>query len=151
LFQFENKSHLYSSLFFMNNIRLSTSIHIMTLLAYQKDEVLSSDYIASSININPAVVRKEISNLKKYNLVESKEGKGGGNLLGKPAKEILLSDIYKAVLQKSVLGKTNDTNPKCPVGKQINKHLKNLYSEAEMSLLKRMEKISLGDFIKQFK
>jgi Rrf2 family protein len=114
-------------------------------------ELLSSDYIASSININPAVVRREISVLKKYGLVESKEGKGGGIMLGKPAKNILLSDIYKAVLNQSVLGKTNDTNPKCPVGKQINKHLKNLYAEAELSLVKRLGKITLNDFIKQFK
>jgi Rrf2 family protein len=135
----------------MNNIRLSTSIHIMTLLANQKDEVLSSDYIASSININPVVVRKEISNLKKYKLIESKEGKGGGNMLGKPARDILLSDIYKAVSQQPILGKTNDTNPKCPVGKQINKHLNNLYSEAEMALLKSLKKVTLNDFIKQFK
>ncbi|MFT4154391.1 RrF2 family transcriptional regulator [Parafilimonas sp.] len=135
----------------MNNIRLSTSIHIMCLLAYRQEELLSSDYIASSININPAVVRKEISYLKKHNLVESKEGKGGGNMLGKPAKNILLSDIYKAVLQQPALGKTNDTNPKCPVGKHINKHLKTLYAAAELSLLKRLEKVTLSDFIKQFR
>jgi Rrf2 family protein len=123
----------------------------MSLLAYQQGELLSSDYIASSININPVIVRKEISNLKKYGLIESKEGKGGGNILGKPAKKIFLSDIYHAVSNQNALGKTNNPNVKCPVGKQINKHLNSLYSEVETTLIKKLNKISLSDFIHQFK
>lgn len=135
----------------MNNVRFSTSLHIMTLLAYQQYKMLSSDYIAESINVNPAIVRKEISSLKKYGLIESKEGKGGGNMLGKPVKKIKLSNIYEAVYIHNALGKTNDPNPKCPVGKHINKHLSSLYADVDMTLMKKLGKISLNDFIKQFK
>lgn len=134
----------------MNNLRFATAIHILTLLNLYKDELLSSEYIAGSININPAIVRKEISNLREHGLVSSKEGKGGGTWLSKSAKSIKLSDVYNAVRQTPVLGKTNEPNPKCIVGKQINKHIQVLYSDAEGALIKKLSKTSLQDFAKLF-
>ncbi|MFT3826658.1 MAG: Rrf2 family transcriptional regulator [Chitinophagaceae bacterium] len=134
----------------MNNTRFATSIHILTLLAMYPDELLSSEFIASSININPVLVRKEIIQLRKKGWIDSKEGKGGGNSLALPAKEILLSDIYLLVRQSAVLGRSNDPNPKCKVGRQINKHIDNLYEEAEEALIRKLAKTSVADFVKQF-
>jgi len=135
----------------MSNSRFSISLHILTLLAYSEEELQSSEYLAGSININPVLVRKEISNLKKQGLVQSKEGKAGGFSLGKPAKQILLSDIYRAVQQTPLLGQQkNKPNPKCTVGKQINKHLDDLFADAEDALVKRLGKTTLADFTKKF-
>ncbi|MBL0743570.1 RrF2 family transcriptional regulator [Chryseolinea lacunae] len=135
----------------MNNGRFSISMHILTLLDLLSDELLTSEVIAGSININPVLVRKEISNLKKHGLVESKEGKTGGYALAKPARQILLSDVYTAVRQVPLLGSTrNSPNPACVVGKQINKHLDTLYTEAEDALLKKLGKSTLADFSKKF-
>jgi|SRR6478609_3263556 Rrf2 family protein len=133
------------------NSRFSISLHILTLLDYAGDELKSSGYLADSININPVLVRKEISNLKKHGLVESKEGKTGGFSLSKPSKQILLSDIYEAVRQSPILGaQKNKPNPKCPVGKQIHKHMDTLYADAEDALVKRLAKTTLADFTKKF-
>lgn len=134
----------------MNNLRFATAIHILTLLHQYPDHLLSSDYVAGSININPSVVRKEISNLRMHGLVAAKEGKGGGIWLGKPAKKIKLSDVYKAIQHAPVLGKTNAPNPECQVGKQINAHIGALYNDAENALLKTLSKTSLEDFGKLF-
>ena len=134
----------------MNNVRFATAMHILTLLYLQPGELLSSEYIAGSINVNAAVVRKELSNLRNCGLVESKEGKGGGSMLAKPASEILLSDIYQIVRQSSLLGRSNDPNPACPVGKDINVHLEKLYSEAEQAMLQKLSKQTLADFANQF-
>lgn len=134
----------------MNNVRFATAMHILTLLAMQPGELMSSEYIAGSINVNAAVVRKELSNLRNCGLVESKEGKGGGSMLAKPAEQILLSDIYQVVRQTSLLGRSNDPNPACPVGQQINAHLEELYSEAEQALIQKLGKKTLADFSKQF-
>lgn len=62
----------------MNNTRFATAIHIMTLLAKSPQDWLSSEWIAGSININPAIVRKEISVLREGGLIVSKQGKEGG-------------------------------------------------------------------------
>ncbi|WP_028979842.1 Rrf2 family transcriptional regulator [Sporocytophaga myxococcoides] len=133
------------------NGRFAISMHILTLLERFKGEVLSSEFIAGSININPVLVRKEIANLKKHSLVESKEGKAGGFTLAKPASKIMVADIYKAVGQNSVLGKSvNDPNPDCKIGKQINEQLNALYEDAESAVLKKLGNISLSDFHKNF-
>jgi Rrf2 family protein len=134
----------------MNNVRFATALHILTLLHMQPGELLPSEYIAGSINVNAAVVRKELSNLRNCGLVESKEGKGGGSTLAKPASEILLSEIYQAVRQNSLLGRSNDPNPACPVGRQINAHLEDLYSEAEQTVLQKLGRKTLADFANQF-
>jgi len=135
----------------MNNGRFAISVHILTLLADAKDAWVSSEYLSGSININPVLVRKELGNLRDHGLVISKEGKSGGNRLAKSPEQIFMSDVYKAVKQKDLLGKSiNAPNPKCEVGKVINKHLDSLYEEAEQALLLSLGKKSLSDFHQQF-
>ncbi|WP_212005785.1 Rrf2 family transcriptional regulator [Chitinophaga sp. HK235] len=135
----------------MNNARFPISLHILTLMARESGTLLSSDYIAGSININPVLVRKEISNLRNHGLIESKEGKNGGATLAKPAASILLSDIYHAVQQASLLGNSrNQPNPACSVGKQINAHLNSLYEDIEGALLRKLANITLADFSGRF-
>jgi Rrf2 family protein len=135
----------------MNNGRFAISLHILTLLERFKGTLLSSEYIAGSININPVLVRKEISNLRKHGLIESKEGKSGGSSLAKPARQIHLSEIYEAVRQTPVLGQSkNSPNPKCEVGKQINSHLEDLYKDVDDALIKKLSKVTLADFSRKF-
>ena len=136
----------------MNNGRFAVSLHILTILAEMDDELLTSDWIAGSININPVLVRKEMVNLRKHGLIESKEGKNGGSALARPANKIYLSEIYNVVKQEFILGQSKNTpNPDCRIGKQINKHLDTLYQEIEDTLLKKLGKKTLAEFSKQFK
>lgn len=134
----------------MGNVRFATAIHILTLLAYAEEEVLSSEYLAGSININPVLVRKELSNLRNHGMVQSKEGKGGGAMLAKPPKKILLADIYKAVRQEPLLGRSNNPNPECPIGRRINKQIEHVYDKAEQALIDQLGRMSIADFIKKF-
>ena len=135
----------------MNNTRFAISIHILTLLAYTREQWLSSEYIAGSINVNPAMIRKELSNLREHGLIESKAGRYGGSSLGKPADEILISDIYKAVNTTSALGTMREEpNPQCPVGKQINQHLAQLHEQTERAIISTLDGQTLADFNSNF-
>ncbi|MBB5620881.1 Rrf2 family protein [Pedobacter cryoconitis] len=133
----------------MSNVQFATAIHILTLLA--SEGTLSSTDIAGSININAAMVRKSLSVLSREGLVETREGKGGGASLAKPANLILLSDIYKAVNTAPLLGKTNHPDPGCKIGKQINSHLVELYSQADNAIINRLSSMTLAGFCKKFK
>lgn len=136
----------------MNNGRFAIALHILTLLDKAKGELLSSDYLAGSININPVLVRKELSNLRNNGFVQSKEGKSGGSTLALAAQKITLGSVYESVKQVSLLGNQKNTpNPKCPVGKDINKHLDNLYNDTELVLIKQLNQQTLADFSRQFK
>ncbi|MDR3711446.1 MAG: Rrf2 family transcriptional regulator [Puia sp.] len=134
----------------MDNVEFATALHTLTLLAGSED-VVSSAFMASSINVNPVVVRKSLARLRSLGLVETREGKGGGARLAKPASSILLSDIYKAVNKAPLLGRTNHPNPDCPVGRQINERLYTLYEEADKAILEKLESITLADFRSKFK
>lgn len=130
------------------NTRFKIAIHILTLLNKAEGVLLSSDYIASSLNTNPALVRKEIGNLRNFGLITSKEGKGGGYALGKAAKQIRLSEIYQTV--KPTAGSKHEPNPDCPVGKQINRQIAQLYTSMDNAVIKKLEAITLAAFSKQF-
>jgi len=136
----------------MNNGRFSIALHILVLLDKAKGELLSSEYLAGSININPAMVRKELISLRNHGFVQSKEGKNGGSSLAGSAKDITLGLVYESVRQSSFLGhQKNVPNPLCPVGREINTHLDNLYNDTEKVLIEQLSKQTLADFSQQFK
>ncbi len=120
----------------------------MTLLAAVKGEYLSSTDIAGSLNINPVLVRKELSELKSHNFIESKEGKHGGVRLLKPAKDIKLSDIFNLVKGNShTLGLAkNDPNPDCPIGRKINDNLNKLYDKIDSRIEQSLKETTLEEF-----
>lgn len=135
----------------MNNTRFATAIHIMTLLAKSPQEWLTSEWIAGSINVNPVIIRKEISVLREAGLIISRQGKEGGSQLGKNAELITISEIYKAVKNTEVLGKKNQNpNPACSVGKEINVHLNTLFEETDQLVVKFLGDKSLQEFTDQF-
>jgi DNA-binding IscR family transcriptional regulator len=131
--------------------KFAITTHILTLLSKSPNDFLSSEYIAGSINLNPVLVRKEISNLKKNHIVESKEGKNGGTRLLKPASEITLHDIFKMTFDTVSLGYAkNQPNPDCPVGKKINENLDLLYVDINEKINGQLSTITLENFSNQF-
>ncbi|MDP9961906.1 Rrf2 family transcriptional regulator [Chryseobacterium lathyri] len=135
----------------MNNTRFATAIHIMTLLAKSPQEWLTSDWIAGSINVNPVIIRKEISVLREAGLIASRQGKDGGSQLAKNAEQISISEIYRAVKNTEVLGKKNQNpNPACSVGKEINTHLNTLFEETDQLVTQFLGNKSLKEFSEQF-
>lgn len=136
----------------MNNTRFATAIHIMTLLAESPQEWLTSEWMAGSININPVMVRKELSVLKEAGLIISRQGKVGGSQLVKNANDIKISEIYSAVKNTEVLGKKNNNpNPACTVGKEINAHLETLFSETDQLVIRFLGNKTLQEFTDNFK
>jgi Rrf2 family protein len=135
----------------MSNGRFAISVHILTLLAKAETEVLSSAFLAQSININPVLVRKEISNLRQAGLVRTREGKNGGTYLARSPQQIRLSEVYELVRPPALLGHCkNAPSASCPVGSQINQHLDHLYAEAERALMEQLGTLSLADFAHRF-
>ncbi|MFY0482135.1 Rrf2 family transcriptional regulator [Flavobacterium sp. PLA-1-15] len=131
--------------------KFAITLHILTLLSKFPDEYLSSDFLAGSMNLHPVLVRKEIANLKKNNIVESKEGKNGGTKLLVPAKDLTLDMIFKLTFEKVTLGfSKKDPNPNCPIGKQINQNLQLLYDDINDKISDQLHGITLTDFQEKF-
>ncbi len=131
----------------MINGRFATAIHILTLLAREEGDVASS-YIAGSININPVLVRKEISVLRDAGFVATQEGKNGGSRLAVRPSKIRLSDLYKIIYREGLFTHSkNMPNQHCAVGRRIGTIMDDLNVEAEQALLKRLHAISIQDLL----
>ncbi len=74
-----------------------TGLHIMLALAYNPGVRLSSNDLASSIDVNPVTVRRVVSDLSASGLVDTQTGPGGGAMLARPASRITVQDIYEAL------------------------------------------------------
>lgn len=131
--------------------KFAISLHILTLLTKFPNEYLSSDFIASSLNLHPVLVRKEIVNLKNNQLVNSKEGKNGGTMLAKSASQITLDQVVKITLEKVSFGYSkNHPNPNCPIGKKINTQLDMLYTSLNNQISSQLMTMTLEQFSNDF-
>ncbi|AWL10472.1 Rrf2 family transcriptional regulator [Aquirufa nivalisilvae] len=131
--------------------KFAISLHILTLLTKFQHEYLSSDFIASSLNLHPVLVRKEIINLKNHQLVVSKEGKNGGTMLAKAPSQINLDQVLKITLEKVSFGYSkNHPNPNCPIGKKINTQLDMLYTNLNNQISSQLMTLTLEQFSKDF-
>ncbi|MCL8000604.1 Rrf2 family transcriptional regulator [Brucella sp. 21LCYQ03] len=135
----------------MNNTRFATALHILCLLSKNTTDWVSSDWIAGSINVNPVVVRKELGVLQDKGWIVSRKGKEGGSRLQVRGNEIRLGDVYQAIRNTDILGKKNlKTNPKCPVGKEINNRLDSLYLETDRIVFASLNEQTLQNFVEGF-
>ena len=135
----------------MNTGSFAICIHILTLLAWDQENWMSSAQIAESININPVLVRKELTKLKQGKLIKVREGKGGGSQLAKSPEDIHLSEIFRITSHDHVFSfAKNEPNPDCPVGKSINNWLDKLYGDIDQHIDNLLDNKSLRDFLQQF-
>ena len=53
------------------NQQFAVSVHILTVLAASSGQVVTSEYIAESVDTNPVVIRRVMGHLREHGLVES--------------------------------------------------------------------------------
>jgi len=79
------------------NTNFAVATHIVTYLAFARENAASSEQIAEHLHTNPVVVRRLISLLREAGLVKTKLGARGGALLARCPTKISLRDIYEAI------------------------------------------------------
>ena len=83
--------------------RFTIATHMLVIIALKgKESKVTSDFLASSVGVNPVIIRKTLSQLKKADLISVARGTGGAEII-KNLEDISLLDIYQAV---ECLGKT---------------------------------------------
>lgn len=137
----------------MSNSRLAVATHIMTGIALHQDEgPVNSDYLASSVNTNPVVVRRIIQDLVKAGLLTGKAGKGGGSTLAKPAHKIDLYQIYQAVHKNSIFEyNPNDPNKSCPLSCKMKSILQPVFANVDHGLAKSLKDVKISDLMTKLK
>ncbi|WP_458411893.1 Rrf2 family transcriptional regulator [Schinkia sp. CFF1] len=130
--------------------RFSVGVHILSLIDMNKEGINSSEYLAGSVNTNPALIRKIIGMLKKAGLVEVHPGIAGAKL-AKELSDITLLDVYKAVnvvKDNELFSIHENPNPQCVVGRNIQEAINPILSSAQLALEKVLENITMEDIVK---
>lgn len=123
------------------NSQFSMAVHVLTLLARSDGAALKSDYVAKSVNTNPVVIRRLIGQLAHAGLVSSQPGAQGGTRLARPADEVRLCDVYKAVCCGDVFALHDSPSQDCPVGRGI---------ESVLCILQKQIDTSIGDTLSNY-
>lgn len=128
------------------NTRFAVATHILTFLHTQDGRPAPSELIAGSVNTNPSLIRRLLSQLAKAGLTTSQFGTGGGALLARPGDRITLLDVYRAMDEDgAVFGLHEDPNPLCLVGRNIQGVLKARLDEAQQALLDQLARTTIAD------
>lgn len=130
--------------------RFAVGIHILSLIEMNKGGVSTSEFLAGSVNTNPAVIRKIMGMLKNAGLVKTRPGIAGAEL-AKDLSDITLLDVYKAVnvVQDNELFSIHENpNPDCPVGRNIQDTIVQQFSIAQAALEKALENVTIENVVR---
>ena len=130
--------------------RFTIAVHIFACIdTFQNETKITSDFLASSVNVNPVIIRKILSQLRNAGLVRVQRGSGGASF-ARDAKEITFLDINNAVecIENGELFHFHE-NPsqQCPVGRNIHHILDDKLKQVQDALENELNHITLADVL----
>ncbi|WP_193089339.1 Rrf2 family transcriptional regulator [Advenella sp. FME57] len=125
--------------------RLARLLHILIHMRLRGGST-TSDTIAQMLDTNPVVVRRTMAALRESGYVKSTGGPGGGWALACDLNELTVRDVYDAIGHTApfVFGPAHD-KPSCPVEASVNRHIDEVLSSVENTLLQLLDEKLLSD------
>ena len=126
--------------------------HALAYMAHKNadapERAVSSALLAASMPTTPVVVRRVTAQLARAGLIATRPGAGGGAWLLKPASEITLDEVLKAVDGCAHLGKPPPGARGCPVGEKIPLQVARAITAADKAAADRLSQITVADLLK---
>ena len=114
--------------------RFTIAVHMLACIdTFQGQFKITSEFLAGSIQVNPVIIRKLLSQLKTAGLIEVKRGPGG---------------TYRAVdcvEENSLFHFHENPNPKCPVGRNIHFLLDDRLKKVQDVMEQELKSMTLAD------
>ena len=130
--------------------RFTIAVHVLICIeTFKNDYKVTSEFLASSVNVNPVVIRRLLQQLKKAGIINVKRGSGGADIK-KRLDEITLLDVYNAVecVEDGRLFHFHESpNERCPVGKNIHALLDVRLEEIQKAMERKMRSVSIQDIM----
>lgn len=131
--------------------RFTIAVHIFACIdTFGENHKVTSDFLSTSVNVNPVIIRKILSSLKKSGLIDVQRGTGG-TTIAKPLDQITLYDIYQSVecIENGELFHFHEKpNMNCPVGKNIHNILDDKLLRVQKAMENELSAITLNEIIK---
>ena len=134
--------------------RFTIAVHIFACIdTFETQYKMTSEFLASSIQVNPVVIRNLFGALQKAGILSVARGTGGAVLLRSP-EEITVWYVYAALEsdeKHELLGIHPNPSPQCPVGSRIRSVLQEPYDEIFTAMQKKMREITLQDLLDRWR
>lgn len=131
--------------------RFSVALHILVLIARDTADEATSARMALSIGTNPVVVRRIAGHLARAGLISVQRGPGGASL-ARPAEEITLRDVWRAIHpeREKLIRVHPRTNRQDAVGRHMPELLRARFDAAEAVLLDHLASTTLAQLVAEF-
>ena len=133
--------------------RFTIALHILTCIEeFKNDCKITSDFLASSINVNPVVIRRILQKLKSAGIITVARGNVGNMEINRDLNDITFYDVYKAVDcvdDEGLFHFHENPNPRCPVGRNIHNVLDKRLDAIQQTMENEMKKSTLADVINE--
>ena len=133
--------------------RFTIALHILTCIEeFKNDYKITSDFLSSSINVNPVVIRRILQKLKSAGIITVARGNVGSMEINKDLKDITFYDVYKAVDcvdDEGLFHFHENPNPLCPVGRNVHNVLDKRLDAIQQAMENEMKKSTLADVINE--
>lgn len=127
------------------NSRLSLALHTLGHMANDPERIRTSADIAAHAGTNAVVVRRVLGSLRQAGLLASEGGHAGGWRLARPAQEITLADVYRALDERLVAVSEGDEVPDCSVEKALRRKVATVLDDVERNLIARLAETSIAE------
>jgi DNA-binding IscR family transcriptional regulator len=131
--------------------RFPVACHALAYLAhkqaYAATAAVASAELAASVPTNPVVIRRVTAMLARAGLIATRPGANGGAWLLRPAADIHLGEVLKAVHGCAHLGLPPAGSKDCPVGQKIPKQVGKAIDAANAAAHDRLATVSVADLL----
>ncbi len=125
--------------------RAHAGLQLMAALAsvYHKDERLSLKTFTDETGISPTYLEEIAATLRKANLIEGRQGPGGGYKLTRPPESITLENISTALEGKVMLVECQSSSTTCPHERQCK--TKSVWNRLQRLIQDNLHSMTLKD------
>ncbi len=135
----------------LSNTRFAMAVHLLCALAWNEGRLIGSKNLAYSVGTNPSFLRGLIVNLREAGLVETRQGKGGGSMLAKPAVSITLNDVYRATESKpAIMAHAPDCDSICVVARNMERLLNKVNERLEDNLDAALKRRTVAELVAEY-
>ncbi|QOV65633.1 RrF2 family transcriptional regulator [Kosakonia pseudosacchari] len=139
----------------MLDYRFPTALQMVlsVAMAEQVGERSTSAILAYGLEANPSFIRKLMVPLTRDGIIVSTLGRNGSiHLLGRPAEEITLRDIYLSVIEdKKLWASRPDVPARCVVSANACWYFKSIAEEAEQASLQVLARHTVASALEKVK
>ena len=115
-------------------------------LAAAGDETRTAEEIAQAAGIPINFLENILADLKRAGIVQSRRGSGGGHLLARPADEIAIADVIRAV--EGPLANVRGISPEALEYNGASARLRDVWVALRASVRAVLEHVTLADVVK---